>query len=160
MQQAYSYGPNITVQPPGHPPQAHSCPGSSKHHHAVAAPQPDMQPWTDVGVPPGIPHGQYPQHIEGYYHQYGTSEYAYPAQVDISQADPPGIAGGWFDFSNACYLKGFALGAVATLLLTNATVQKTLVRGLVKVWSIVQGGVEEVKETFQDVKAEMSLDKQ
>ncbi|PIE68766.1 MAG: hypothetical protein CSA21_05730 [Deltaproteobacteria bacterium] len=61
----------------------------------------------------------------------------------------------WLDFSNAGYVKGLVLGAGATLLLTNPTVQKAVVRSTVKLWSFIQGGVEEVKEQFHDIKAEM-----
>lgn len=80
---------------------------------------------------------------------------AVPAAVQST-----GFAGGWLNFSNTGYLKGFAVGAAAALVLTNPTVQKALVTGVVKIWSAVQGGVEEVKEQIQDVKAEMSQDKE
>jgi hypothetical protein len=53
-------------------------------------------------------------------------------------------------------MRGFLLGAGVTLVLTNPRVKKAMLRGTVKLWSIVQGGVEEVKEQFQDVQAEMS----
>jgi hypothetical protein len=82
---------------------------------------------------------------------YAQNTAAYPQAAPA----PTGVAS-WFDFSNSGYLKGFLAGAGATLLLTNSTVQKALVRGTVKAWSFVQGGMEEVKEQFQDVKAEMS----
>lgn len=62
----------------------------------------------------------------------------------------------WFNFRNSGYLKGFVVGAGLALVLTNPTVQKALVSGAVRVWSAVQGGVEEVKEQIQDIKAEMS----
>jgi hypothetical protein len=104
------------------------------------------------------------------YHPYTPQAYAYDGQVEAGQpmgapgAIPPvapdsGI-GSWFQFSNSGYLKGFLLGAGVTLLLTNPTVQKTLVRGTVKLWSLAQGGVEEVKEQFRDIKAEMSQEKE
>jgi hypothetical protein len=35
-------------------------------------------------------------------------------------------------------------------------VRQAIISGAVKVWSAVQGGVEEVKEQIQDVKAELS----
>ncbi len=62
----------------------------------------------------------------------------------------------WFNFTNADYLKGLALGAGVALVATNPTVQKAVVSGAVKVWAAVQGGVEELKEQVQDVKAEIS----
>lgn len=62
----------------------------------------------------------------------------------------------WFNFRNTGYLKGFVIGAGLALVLTNTTVQKTLATGAVRLWTAVQGGVEEVKEHVQDIKAEMS----
>lgn len=85
----------------------------------------------------------------------GAVEYGYGAGIPVAPAPASGI-GSWFDFSSSGYLKGFLIGAGATLLLTNSTIQKALIRGTVKAWSFVQGGMEEVKEQFQDVKAEMS----
>jgi hypothetical protein len=73
--------------------------------------------------------------------------------------EPAGGMGSWFEFSHPGYLKGFFIGAGATLILTNPSVQKALVRGAVKLWSFIQGGVEEVKEQFRDVNAEMSQEK-
>ena len=64
---------------------------------------------------------------------------------------------GWFAFSDPGYLKGMLLGAGLTYLLTNPKVQRAVVKGAVTLWSAVQGGVEEVKEQIQDIKAEMSM---
>ena len=92
--------------------------------------------------------GQQPDYAP--YYSYGSAEYGYQA------AAPAAGMASWIDFSNGNYLKGFLLGAGTTLVLTNSTVQKTLVRSTVKLWSLLQGGVEEVKEQFRDIKAEMS----
>jgi len=67
-----------------------------------------------------------------------------------------GGAESWVNFRNPSYLKGFVVGAGVALVLSNPAVQKALVTGVVKLWSTVQGGVEEVKEQIQDIKAEMS----
>ncbi len=72
------------------------------------------------------------------------------------QQEGDGAMSGWLAFSSDSYLKGFLAGAAVTFLLTNRTLQKTLVKGAVKLWTSVQGGVEEIKEQIQDVKAEMS----
>jgi hypothetical protein len=72
------------------------------------------------------------------------------------EAEGPYGLESWFNFRNTGYLKGFAVGAGVALVLTNSAVQKALVAGAVKLWSAVQGGVEEVKEQIQDIKAEMS----
>ncbi len=87
------------------------------------------------------------------YPQYGDyqSQYYYQAQSPYS-----GVSS-WFAFTDPGYLKGLLLGAGVTLLLTNPTVQKNMVRGAVKLWSGVQYGMEEIKEQIQDMKAELSL---
>ncbi|MFD2110367.1 hypothetical protein [Thiorhodococcus fuscus] len=56
---------------------------------------------------------------------------------------------------NDRFLKGMLIGAAATYLLTNEQVQRTAIKGAVKVWSLLQGGVEEVKEKFGDAAAEL-----
>lgn len=91
-----------------------------------------------------VPHSSDPQHLNT------PAAYGY--------ADPETASGleAWFNFRNTGYLKGFVVGAGVALVLTNPTVQKALVSGAVKLWSSVQGGVEEVKEQIQDIKAEMS----
>ncbi len=106
----------------------------------------------------GGPAPDHPYHAPaGQLQAYGDGEYGYG--VPQTSYFVGGI-GTWFDFSDACYLRGFLLGSGATLLLTNPGVQRTLVRGAVKLWSFVQGGVEEVKEQFQDIQAEMSQEKE
>jgi hypothetical protein len=122
--------------------------------------QPTTQP--HVGAAPGARahaagmQGSAQQYYNPYgddaYHYYQAAEYGYPS----ASTPAAGGVGSWFDFSNTRYLKGFALGAGVTLLLTNSSVQKALLRGAVKLWSFFEGGVEEVKEQFRDVKAEMS----
>jgi hypothetical protein len=80
-------------------------------------------------------------------------------QADASrvQADAPGTGlASWFNVTQPAYLKGLLLGAGVALVLTNPTVQKALVGGAVRVWAAVQGGIEEVKEQIEDVKAELS----
>lgn len=64
---------------------------------------------------------------------------------------------GWLAFSDPGYVKGLLLGAGLAYVLTNPTVQRALVKGAVTLWTTVQGGVEEVKEQIQDIKAEMSM---
>lgn len=79
------------------------------------------------------------------------------AGADMSAPTPPanGI-GGWFNFSNSDYLKGFVLGAGVALLVANPSVQRAVVTGAIKLWGMFQGGVEEVKEQIRDIQAEMS----
>lgn len=70
----------------------------------------------------------------------------------------PSALDGWLNFKDATYLKGVVLGASVALVATNPTVQKAVVSGAVKLWSGIQGGVEEVKEQIRDIKAEASQD--
>lgn len=154
MQQNHMEGPNMGAYPQDQMAQDCSCSGTAGFQRTGGRPGMDASNWT------GTHHMRYPRGVGCHDNPHGASEWDYPAAGSISPAASPAFGGGWFDFSNGCYLKGFALGAGITLLLTNSSVQKALVKGVVKVWSIVQGGVEEVKETFQDVKAEMSQDGQ
>ena len=62
----------------------------------------------------------------------------------------------WFNVTDVKYLAGLAVGAGIAYAATNETVQKAVVSGAVRMWAAVQGGVEEVKEQVQDIKAEMS----
>jgi hypothetical protein len=130
------HGPQPGVH--SHVPGGQACPGQGASY-VTGGPEP---------APKHLNLQQEPQ-----YYQYGANDYGY---LPVPTAD--GVRS-WFDFSDSCYMKGLLLGAGVTVLLTNASVQKALVRGTVKLWSFVQGGVEEVKEQFQDIKAEMSQKK-
>ncbi|NQS72576.1 MAG: YtxH domain-containing protein [Desulfobulbaceae bacterium] len=55
---------------------------------------------------------------------------------------------------NAQFWKGVALGATVTLLITNESVQKGLVKAVAKISAATQSGIEEMKEKFEDAKAE------
>jgi hypothetical protein len=92
--------------------------------------------------------------------QFAPAGYGYAAARGTPADSGSGGAGSWFAFSNPGYTKGFLIGVGATLLLTNPRVKKAMVRGTVRLWSMVQGGVEEVKEQFQDVQAELSQDEE
>lgn len=61
---------------------------------------------------------------------------------------------GWVDYRNPAYIKGAVVGAALTLLITNPTIKKALVKGVVGIWGTMQGGVEELKEQIRDVQAE------
>ncbi len=61
----------------------------------------------------------------------------------------------WLSASNDRFIKGALIGAAAAYLLTNESVQRTLIKSAVRTWSLVQSSVEEVKERFQDAEAEI-----
>eukprot|EP00767_Chilomastix_cuspidata_P008417 gnl/Chilomastix_cuspidata/9662.p1 GENE.gnl/Chilomastix_cuspidata/9662~~gnl/Chilomastix_cuspidata/9662.p1 ORF type:complete len:109 (-),score=7.66 gnl/Chilomastix_cuspidata/9662:524-850(-) len=62
----------------------------------------------------------------------------------------------WFNFSNGSYLMGFTIAAGITLVAASPKVRESIVKGGVKTWEYLQGGIEELKEKVQDVRAEMS----
>jgi hypothetical protein len=72
-------------------------------------------------------------------------------------AAPPTTLGSWFDYRNPSYIKGLLIGAGAALLITNPTVQAAVVKGAVSAWSVVVGGIEEIKERVRDARAEKSM---
>lgn len=53
------------------------------------------------------------------------------------------------------FLTGMLVGAAAVYLLTNEEVQRTAIRTAVRAWTLVRGGVEEMKERFRDAEAEL-----
>jgi hypothetical protein len=82
---------------------------------------------------------------------YGAAPYyAVPAPfAPVQPAPAPSLLG------NPRFLKGALVGAAAAYLLTNETVQQNAIRAAVKAWSMLQGGVEEMKERFRDAEAEL-----
>ena len=93
-----------------------------------------------------VAHPGMAQPMPGVYAYYGQQYPQYPAAQKSSSL---------FGFTNDRFLKGLLIGAAATYLLTNDNVQRAAIKGVVKAWSLVQGGVEELKERFQDAEAEL-----
>ncbi|AGA91595.1 hypothetical protein Thimo_2898 [Thioflavicoccus mobilis 8321] len=91
----------------------------------------------------GAPYGQ--AAYQGYW-GYG----AYPGPSYRTQAQTP-----FFNFGNDRFLKGMLMGAAAAYLLTNESVQRSTIKGAVRVWSALQGGLAEIKERFHDAEAEL-----
>lgn len=58
------------------------------------------------------------------------------------------------DLQNNQFWKGALIGAAVTLLVTNESVQKGVVKAIAKVTAAAQGGIEEMKEKFEDARAE------
>ncbi|EXJ16462.1 hypothetical protein [Imhoffiella purpurea] len=82
--------------------------------------------------------------------------YAYQPQPYYQQQPNRSLLG----MPNDRFLKGLLIGAAVTYLVTNEQVQRTAIKGVVKTWSLLQGGVEEVKERFGDAAAEIQHGKQ
>ena len=129
-------------------------------------PYPAYHPQTILGQPPQsaarvtpavqggyYPAGAYPvPPAYGAYHSPPPGAMptaAYPGAAQAQQSSP------FFNFSNDRFLKGLLIGAAVTYLVTNESVQRTAIKGAVKAWSFLQGGVEEIKERFQDAEAEL-----
>lgn len=62
---------------------------------------------------------------------------------------------GWLDFQNPAYVKGLVMGALAAGVASNPAAQKKTMQTLASLWGMMQGGVEELKERFRDMEAEM-----
>jgi len=60
---------------------------------------------------------------------------------------------------NGDFVKGALIGAAATFLLTNETAQKAIFKAFAKASSMMQIGVEELKERYEDAKAELEAQK-
>lgn len=87
---------------------------------------------------------------------YGYGPYAtQPQMPQPSQQPAPAAGNGLLPFTSDSFLKGALIGAAAAYILTNENVQQSMIKGTVKAWHLLQGGVEEVKERFQDAEAEL-----
>lgn len=147
----YAYPPG-TVQPGQPPLQSPAQPhvsqapmqsaqmGSGQAMHPSYAPQ---QP----GMMPGSGHyaGYQPAYQQMPSGAGAMAGVGYPAQSSPS----------FFNLGNDRFLKGLLIGAAAAYLLTNESVQRTAIKGVVKLWGGLQGGVEEIKERFHDAEAEI-----
>lgn len=58
-------------------------------------------------------------------------------------------------FNNADFIKGALIGAAATYLLTNKNAQQTIMKAFSKGTELFQAGMEELKERYEDAKAQM-----
>ena len=61
-------------------------------------------------------------------------------------------------FDTEDFLKGALIGAVGAYLLTNETAQKTIFKTVAKGTQMFQAGMEEIKERFEDAKAELEAE--
>lgn len=105
------------------------------------------------GYPPAGYHQAYgPPHSlwgPGYYAQ----GFHAPVAPPPSTALPAATASS--HLTNPRFLTGALFGALAAYVLTNETVQQNAIKAAVRTWSMVQGGVEEMKERFRDAEAEL-----
>jgi hypothetical protein len=107
------------------------------------------------GYQPGYQAGYNPA---GYHPAYAQAPMAAPAPAAAMQGrgyPTPAAQSSFFNLGNDRFLKGLLIGAAAAYLLTNENVQRTAIKGAVKLWGGLQGGVEEIKERFHDAEAEL-----
>ena len=126
----------------------------SEHHPSYPMNHQPMPSWPEQGVSAGneaafsSPQNHPPR--------YDANQYGMVPQQSFQVLTAP--ANGGFlgmNFRDQQFWKGALLGAAVALLVTNETVQKSVIRGAAKVMGAVQGGVQEIKEKFEDVRAEM-----
>jgi hypothetical protein len=89
----------------------------------------------------------------GYAQGYGMTQMGYAVPQTAGQ--PMSRQSSFLNFGNDRFVKGLLIGAAATYLLTNESVQRTAIKGVVHVWSALQAGIEEAKERFHDAEAEL-----
>jgi len=78
----------------------------------------------------------------------------------MGQINPPLNNPSLFDsFDTSNFLKGAAIGAIGAYLLTNEDAQKKIFKTFVKGTEMFQAGIEEMKERFEDAKAEMDAER-
>jgi hypothetical protein len=139
--------------PPGGPASAPS--SAQPSGQPAAAYQPMMQP----GGQPAGPHpGMMPPSSvhNGYYAAYQPAALSpQGAGMAAGRGYPTPAAQPFFNLGDDRFLKGLLIGAAAAYLLTNESVQRTAIKGAVKLWGGLQGGVEEIKERFHDAEAEL-----
>lgn len=73
-------------------------------------------------------------------------------QANMNQQPQQNNQGG---FNNADFIKGALIGAAATYLLTNKNAQQTIMKAFSKGNELFQAGMEELKERYEDAKAQM-----
>ena len=119
--------------------------------HGAGGMQMPAAPYAAHGYPGGMPApGGMPMQQGGY-----MPTPVPPHYMQGVYPNAPQQSSSVFSFTNDRFLKGLLIGAAATYLITNESVQKTAIKSAVKVWSLVQGGVEEMKERFHDAEAEI-----
>jgi hypothetical protein len=63
------------------------------------------------------------------------------------------------NFNTAGFVKGLVLGGIAAYVLTNPKAQECVFKAIIKGGELINAGIEELKERFEDVKAELDSQK-
>jgi hypothetical protein len=127
------------------------------HHNMYPYPQYPQQAAGSMQQGAGMGNQGQGGYQQGMYAQGGYVQGGYVPGMGYPMAAPqyPQQSSSLLSFTNDRFLKGLLIGAAAAYLLTNESVQRTAIKGAVKAWSLMQGGVEELKERFHDAEAEI-----
>lgn len=142
--QALDNSPGETQNEQSH---GHACGKKDAHSHAAPDTGPVNHPYLHEQIQAGAT-GMFPGMgaPQGMYYQYT------PASQN------PGTFIG-MDVKDARFWTGALVGTGLVLFLTNDSVQKGLMKAAAGLFSAAQSGVEELKEKFEDVQAELKLNK-
>lgn len=134
-----------------HDPQApHGMP------HPGHSPHGTPPSWTGWSAPPPPPYPYAQPYPYPYPHH--PHLHAHPmAQAAAGPSAPAGMgpATTHHHAQHHDLLTGILVGAAAAYLLGNESVQRTVIRSALTLWSTVQGALEETKERFRDAEAEL-----
>lgn len=134
----------------------YSYPSAGMYPGATPSPNPPSPITQGPPVNPQAPGSAMPGAVEGLHDHHQSPQYQFPFDPAFAQAGTPAntsILG--LNFRDQNFWKGALLGAAVTLLVTNETVQKGVMKGVAKIYGAAQGGVQEIKEKFEDMQAEM-----
>ncbi len=84
--------------------------------------------------------------------------YAVPQNYAEQQISPPTASFLGLDLSSATFWKGAVIGAGVALLVSSETVQKAVVKTVSRGMAAASAGIEELKEKFEDAKAEVEAE--
>lgn len=113
--------------------------------------------YANHGYPAMPPQGYWPpiQHYAPYPYPPGYTGMELHLQAQAVSEGQQTASNSFFNIRNPRFIKGALIGAAAIYLLSNERAQQGAIKTAVKAWSLVQGGVEEMKERFRDAEAEM-----
>ena len=153
--------PGPGVQQAGMPPSAASAPESHSgtEGHQCGKSQSSYSHVDPAQAPPQAGFYNPPYYHEQYLagpnlmnYGLGFPPFAAPAQ-QYSASAPSSFLG--LNFNDSQFWKGALIGAGVVLLLTNESLQKGMMKAGAKMFTMAQQGVEEMKEKFEDIQAEL-----
>lgn len=83
------------------------------------------------------------------------NEFKQEIQTNDNLYQNGGLFGLGSNSNSTNFLTGAFIGAIATFVLTNENAQQAIFKAVVKMGKLIQAGSEELKERFEDAKAEI-----